>query len=235
MNESTTTESTTQNLSSDDLSQLASGLMDEAEVSANEPQPAPTGEDVAAPVDAKEEAPAPAEAPTESAHAEWFRSKGVDPSDPHALDKVAEMYQNAERAMHEARREAKNLQQTAADVTGETEAPASTNEDVRYLQNRLTEMEFFQDNPEAREQRDAIAQKFQEYPELAYSFNLKAAYNLVKADRLDVQVKEAEARGREAAKADMARTSAATMPKGQAAGPSEAPESDALLDAFMSA
>lgn len=50
--------------------------------------------------------------PSTDENLSWLSSKGVDPNSPEALAKVAEMYRNAEKAMHNSTAKAASLEQT---------------------------------------------------------------------------------------------------------------------------
>lgn len=109
----------------------------------DEPQPiAPTDGGATAVAQPTEVVPAPAATPTEPASptpapsqddtAAWFQAKGVDPSDPEALHKVAEMARNAEKLMTKAAQEASQLKQAMT-----PQAPVSTGEPLPGVDPRL--------------------------------------------------------------------------------------------------
>src|SRR5688500_16886710 len=83
---------------------------------ADEPaQPAPADEAAAPqatePTNDQPDEPAEPSPPVDDNLA-WLQKKGIDPSSPEAVSKLAEMYRNAEKQMHESTAKASGLQKS---------------------------------------------------------------------------------------------------------------------------
>ena len=104
---------------------------------ADEAQPVVQPEVPAAVTPEPEQPAAPAE-PSPDDNLAWLQSKGIDPSDPQAVSKVAEMYRNAEKTMHESTKKASELEKSLkVDVppvqTGDADQLAQLTAEVRVL------------------------------------------------------------------------------------------------------
>lgn len=226
MNETTTTAPQAEDISAEPIDfeedSQAEDTTETAEAPADETQPDPSGKDEPVEADAEAEP----EAGTDE-HIEWLKSKGIDPSDPQAMSKVASMYREAERAMHSARQEAKNH---VSDASSE----AANGDDFLALKNKVTAMEFYQNHKGADKYDEQIAQVIRERPTYKSdgSIDIEAAYDMVRSQNLDAEIAAAEKRGREAAKAEIARSSTAATPKGNASSPVSTPDVDPDLEAF---
>lgn len=103
MDESTTTGATTEGAAVDTSTQAADTSQDTSAATANE---STTTADSSA-------AGASSSDSTDDGGDDnlgWLAKKGIDPSDPDAMAKVAEMYRNAEKAMHQSTAKASELQ-----------------------------------------------------------------------------------------------------------------------------
>lgn len=188
-----------------------------AEASADETQPDPKGEG--------ESVDAPAETDEDgNLNLQWLaKAKGVDINDPKA---VADAWRKAEQEFHKTRQDAKNQLHTAAQE-------ATEGDDVAQLRTSVEVLQFYAFNPEARELDAEMSEIVKAKPYLAA--DLDTVFKLAKADRHDAALKAAESKGREAAKTEIARSSAAAMPKGNASGPTPKETVDPELAAFDAA
>lgn len=145
----------------------------------------------------------------------WLESKGIDPSSPEALAKVAKSAREAEKAMHAKAGEASHLKKsmdTVADSYAEEEATATGQDPelvktVKRLLVRDSIREFWDAHPDAKEHESAIAQIVQERPYLAN--DLEAAYALI-------QSKNAKSEGAKQALENLASKQRAAAPSGAA-------------------
>ncbi len=78
----------------------------------------------------------PAE-PSTDENLDWLKKKGIDPTSPEAVSKVAEMYRNAEKAMHQSTAQASELKKSLS--TPDPTAPVAT--DVEGLTNKVAALE----------------------------------------------------------------------------------------------
>lgn len=132
-----------------------------------------------------EEAQAPATeeaAPADDFDAESYaKKKGLPLDDP---KKLAKMYADAEKKMHQATEKARELERTAMaqvplDYTGDPNTDALTQQvNTLLVQNNVRD--FFQNNPEAREHESKMAEIVLERPHLKN--DLDALYALAKTD-----------------------------------------------------
>jgi hypothetical protein len=101
------------------------------------------------------------EAPVEAEddNSKWLSSKGIDPSDPEAINKLAKSAREAERAMHAKAAKARELERSMtemSDVSAEQEA-LNTGQDPELLKRvqrfevKSTINDFFVDNPDAKQ------------------------------------------------------------------------------------
>lgn len=146
-----------------------------------------------------EEAQAPAESSPETAPddvEEWAKKKGVDLSDP---KKLAQMYRDAEKKMHEASAKARELEtaslaQAPLNYTGDPNVDSLTQQ-VNSLLIKNNVNDFFSNNPNAREYESKMAEIVTQRPHLQN--DLDALYALAKNDpSRDAEIKQAG--GREA-------------------------------------
>lgn len=114
----------------------------------------------------------------------WLKAKGIDPSSPEAVAKVAEMARNAEKRMHQTTQEASQLKKAivAEQPQSETSIPEHLQNDpfVKGLVERLDAHDaalgtitvkdevstFFQSNPDAAAYEAQMAEMVVNRPEL---------------------------------------------------------------------
>lgn len=112
---------------------------------------------------AKEEAPADAEDDT----SKWLSAKGIDPSDPEAINKLAKSAREAERAMHAKAAKAKELERSMTEMSDESaeQVAISTGQDPELLKRvqrfevKSTINDFFADNPDAKQYEQEMIQE----------------------------------------------------------------------------
>lgn len=118
------------------------------------------------------------EAPTEvepsnedNSTVEWLKNKGIDPSSPEAIEKVAEMARNAEKAMHSKAQKASELEKAIdSGITQEAESLGLSDDDrldIARIKTKLTVREFFDAVPEAKEYEQAMISELAAKPHLA--------------------------------------------------------------------
>lgn len=118
---------------------------------ATEPTEAQTEEEPAK----AEEAPVEAEDDT----SKWLQAKGIDPSDPEAINKLAKSAREAERAMHAKAAKAKELERSMTELSDESaeQIAISTGQDPELLKRvqrfevKSTINDFFAENPDAKQ------------------------------------------------------------------------------------
>lgn len=181
-----------------------------------EPQPTEVETPVAAEVAETQPETDPIESTPVDENVEWLKSKGVDPTSPDSISKVAKMYRDAEKHMHEATQSKNQLNDQAVATINPDDYESPLWAEVQQLKTQQTVRDFYDAHPEAKEMDAELASVVQAKPYLAQ--DLEAAYAVVRASKTDAQIKEAEARGRERAKAELAKTSTAVTPTGNASG-----------------
>jgi hypothetical protein len=154
---------------------------------------------------------------------EWLKKKGVDPTDPEALKKAAKIARDNQREFHQSR-QTQLKDQAVANAQDEYIDPVMIQ--LQQMQVRMNVSDFYASHPEAKELDGELAEVVKARPYLAQ--DLDAAYALVKAGKTDAEIKAAEARGRERAKAELAKSSTAGTPTSNASG--AAPESKNFSD-----
>lgn len=114
-----------------------------------------------------------AEGSTEGATDEnlsWLQSKGIDPTDPEAMAKVAKMYREAEKTMHESTEKASKLQNAleqpaAAPSTEDDDNPVvKLANDVQALKMAQSVTAFWSNNPDAKAYEPAMSAIINENP-----------------------------------------------------------------------
>lgn len=206
MEDTTTTVSQSPD-ASEDTSQLEQAIDTSAEVATDETQTAPTGSDSESSDETDEDLT-------------WLSNKGVDASNPKA---VAEAWRKAEQEFHKTRQEAKSqLQEAASNSFEEDEYADPTAQRLQALETRIAVQDFYANNPDAREMDADMAKIVASKPYLAG--DLDAVYAIARAGKYEASLKEAENKGRSAAKADIARASGAAMPRGNASDSTPAPK-----------
>lgn len=129
----------------------------------------------------------PDEAPSGSdENLEWLKNKGIDPSDPDAIGKVAEMYRNAERQMHESTAKASNLEKSLKTTPA---ADSSPDEDliarVQRMETAQNVNAFWTEHPEAKQYEEKMTEIVTSRPEIgqlvnAGYFSISDLYNLAR-------------------------------------------------------
>lgn len=153
---------------------------------------------------------------------DWLKAKGIDPSSPEAVKKVAEMARNAEKAMHQKAQKASELEksmQTTVEAEEQQHEIATgqvLNESdklVRRLYVKDTLRTFYENNPEARQYDKAMAEVVAQRPHLAG--DLDAIYALARSKDVDTiksQTKQETLR-------NLAQKQQAAVPQGNAVSP----------------
>lgn len=202
MEDTTTTDSLPAE-ASEDTSQLEQAVDNAAEVATDETQ-TPTESD---------------SAPQETEDDTWLKNKGVDPSDPKA---VAEAWRKAEQEFHKTRQDAKSQLQTAATNSYEEDEFADPMaQRLQVVETRLAVQDFYSAHPDAKDMDADMAKIVTAKPYLAA--DLEAVYAIARAGKYEADLKTAETKGRTAAKAEIARTSGAALPNGNASDSTPAP------------
>lgn len=122
---------------------------------------------------------------------DWLKKKGIDPSDPEAITKLAKSAREAERAMHAKAQKASELEKTIESQSDEyaEQTALQTGQDpellkrVQRVEVQSAVRDFFTENPEAREIETEMIAELQKRPYLAG--DLDALYKVVKASDLD--------------------------------------------------
>lgn len=222
MSETTTTVEASSETSADEA-QLVDTTADAAEVSTEETHTDQVGTDET--VDAK------AETDTDP-DLEWLaKSKGVDINDPKA---VANAWRKAESEFHKTRQEASTTK-----LRDSAKAATSTGDELTDKVQQLTinnEIRDFNDalrdsglkKSEIEDINGEMAELLEKKPHLARDLN--DAYAIVKTARLEAQLKTATATGRKQAKTELAKSSVAGAPQGNA---SEATDTSTDEDHFL--
>lgn len=134
-----------------------------------------------------------AQAPADESVEDWAKKKGIDleKADP---KKLAQMYRDAEKKMHDATVRARELESTAVaqvpvDYTGDPNIDSLAKQ-VNTLLVKNNVNDFFRDNPEAREFEPKMAEIVLQRPHLQH--DLDALYALARNDpSREAQLKQA--------------------------------------------
>jgi hypothetical protein len=101
---------------------------------------------------------------------DWLKNKGIDPNSPEALEKVASMYRESEKALHKKAQQASQLEKSVK-VTDE-EIPLEATQSqldsvrVRNLELRQELIDWRQNNPDKRELETKMTGLLNEDPNL---------------------------------------------------------------------
>lgn len=135
----------------------------------------------------------------------WLRNKGIDPSDPEAVAKVAKMYRDAERTMHQSTQKASELESvlrtqgdvavTSANAQGDPVAALAA--EVQALKMEQTVTAFMAATPDAKEYEPKMAALVNENPTMG---------ELVRAGYLTVQQLYHIAKGSDSGRDDSLKT-----------------------------
>lgn len=137
-----------------------------------ETQPVTTGDDSAVTTDESTTTTASTDEAASDDNLEWLKSKGVDPTDPEATAKIAKMYRDAEKAMHQSTQKASELQKALQPTPGEQPTAESLAADpVAALANEVQALKltqsvtgFFSTNPDAKQYEAQMATIVTENP-----------------------------------------------------------------------
>lgn len=168
MDENTTTESTVET-----GGQTIQGVaINDQGQAVSEPETTDTAEAVQATDEPSQDATQDTEPSTDdNSTAAWLKKKGVDPSSPEAIEKVAEMARNAEKAMHSKAQKASELEKAIDQgITDEADALGMTDGDrleIARIKTRLSVRDFFDTKPEAKQFEQAMVAELQKKPHLA--------------------------------------------------------------------
>lgn len=156
------------------------------------------------------------EKPEENSTVEWLKKKGVDPNSPEAIEKVAEMARNAEKAMHAKAQKASELEKAIDDgITQEAQVQGFTDEDrldIVRLKTKMNVREFFDANPEAKPLEQAMIAELQTKPHLAGDLESLYANAVLKSGNIDA----AKSQGKKEALESLAQKQTAAVPRGSA-------------------
>lgn len=174
----------------EDGAEPAQPTSEDQSTAANEPQPTTT------PTDAPDAEPPAESTDSQDDNLEWLQKKGIDPTSPEAISKVAEMYRNAEKAMHESTSKASELEKTLSGGLQEQIDQAKTDGNLDVVQELAAEIQnlklqqnvnsFFNSQPEAKELEAKMTEIVNERPEIGNLvksgyLSLGDLYNLAKA------------------------------------------------------
>jgi hypothetical protein len=147
MDEDTTTVSDSIELGAEDSAQPVQPV-ESTEAAAQSPEPTTTTETTETPEANADE------------NVAWLQNKGIDPNDPEAIAKVAKMYRDAERAMHEAKQPKLNdaLTEPTTDYTPDENQPIATDPriDAIILERNVEKFFNADGNPEVAAERKAL-------------------------------------------------------------------------------
>ena len=154
-------------------------------------EPAETGVDTAVTTEDPQLPTTNQDEPSEDDNLSWVKTKGVDPSDPEAVSKLAEMYRNAEKAMHESNAKASELQKSLTNVP-ETPQGVTVPEELENIPfikelaeevNALKESnskiavansvsQYFESNPDAKQYEAKMTEIVSTRPEIGQAVKL---------------------------------------------------------------
>lgn len=210
-------EDTTTNAPVDDGATTIQGVqVDDQGQAVAQPDAAESAEAVAPATDeATQEAPKEEEPSSDDNSAtEWLKKKGVDPNSPEALEKVAEMYRNAEKNMHSNAKKASELEKAIdTGITEEAEATGFDDEarlDLVRIKTKLNVREFFDNNPDAKPLEQAMIKELANKPHLAG--DLESLYALAAVKSGDSM----KSQGKREALESLAQNQQAAVPRGNA-------------------
>lgn len=172
--------------------------------------------------------------PSQDDNSEWLKSKGIDPTDPEAINKLAKSAREAEKAMHQKSQKASELEKTMGEMSDSSaeqvaEATGQDPEVLKRLQRievREAKRDFFSQNPDAAKYEKEMAKIATESglygtPDAI----MKAAYAMAKTNdpTQKSQVREETLKG-------LAQKQQSAVPRGNAvttgAAPQEKPVSE---------
>lgn len=163
----------------------------------------------------------PSEEPPKSDNSEdeWLKNKGIDPNSPDAVEKLANMAKNAEKAMHEKARKASELEKSASEAADQQiaqyeeatgEQLSETDRTVQKLLIKDNVRSFFDNRPEAKQYEAAMVEELQKAPHLIGDFESLYARAVISAgDSIKSQARQETLE-------TLAQKQTATVPRGNA-------------------
>lgn len=228
MEDKTTTDASV----SDGGSEAINGVAVDANGSAipgSQPTTTETAEAVTDTTDSTQEAQETEEpAKADNSSVEWLKKKGIDPNSPEAIEKVAEMARNAEKAMHEKAQKASELEKSVQ--VSQDELPYDAPDNVLNA-NRVRNIELKQQlqdwrlaNPDKREQEKAMTDLLVSDPNLRAMvregyLDFDKLHAMAKGLNTDI-VGDAKSQGKREALETLAQKQQAAVPTGSAVSPS---------------
>lgn len=161
MDESTTTEASTQEPGALDAQPVAEQQTEAVSTTTEEPNFDDPDEGTTTP----SEEPASADNPSDSD--KWLAAKGIDPKSPDAVHKLAEMARNSEKAMHKSTQERAQAQRelsSAFDKQGENQDDLKTQ--VKNLELNQMARDFVDRHPDDKEQMQEFGKFFKANPHI---------------------------------------------------------------------
>ena len=213
MDENTTTESTVET-----GGQTIQGVaINDQGQAVSEPETTNTDEAVQATDEPSQDAPQDTEPSTDdNSTAEWLKKKGVDPTSQDAIEKVAEMARNAEKAMHSKAQKASELEKAIDQgITDEADAIGMTDGDrleIARIKTRLSVRDFFDTKPEAKQFEQAMVAELQKKPHLAGDLDSLYANAVINSGGVDSIKSQGKREGLES----LAQKQQAAVPRGNA-------------------
>lgn len=143
----------------------------------------------------------------------WLQNKGIDPSDPEAVAKVAKMYRDAEKAMHSSAQEKAQLQQALSQppapenytdpATGQVDPVAQLQQTVQAMQTKQTVDDFFSSNPDAKAYEESMIKIVTDSPAMsqlvqAGYLSVPQLYQMARGADPSIEAKARTEGGREA-------------------------------------
>jgi hypothetical protein len=189
------------------------------------------------------------EQPSPDDNLEWLKNKGIDPSSPEAVSKLAEMYRNAEKTMHQSRQQASQLEKTISTENNQAiaEAAASGNVDAAELalakiaavEVQMSVNNFFSQNPDAKQYEQAMVELISQRPQVGAmvksgALGINDLYAMARGNDTHA-LEEAKTQGGQQALQQLAnKQTAATLPGAATTSAMTPPKGDRLMDLWAS-
>lgn len=109
----------------------------------------------------------------------WFEARGIDPSAPDAVQKLAKSAREAEKKMHETTSKASELEKSINTQADDIAEQTGKDPDVVRLIVKDKVRDFFDQNPAARQMESDMVKELSQRPHLAG--DLEALYAVVKS------------------------------------------------------
>lgn len=105
--------------------------------------------------------------PSEDDNSKWLAAKGIDPSDPEAINKLAKSAREAERAMHQKAQRASELEKSMTDMSDDSaeQVAYTTGQDPELLKRvqrfevKSAVRDFFDANPDAKQYEQQMVEE----------------------------------------------------------------------------